>query len=362
MKQKKDKISFTLSAMFFVTSILLSTITKIPKINAEKIIDDPYIDITFENKAKENKNHGTLYIFNKEPGKYGNNTIVYDFDANGTYMAWTSNFSHGGGFNLNVDKKIGEEYTIALKFSFTDTGEISGGWKKIIDFQKTGDKADSGLYFYDYGKTQFYPESSQGPQIKNNQVVDLLIRRNKQTKKFEVYNRVGNDSILCYEFTDNNGLSILDTGLGFFHDDYATSKENSDGGKVYSVKIWDSWIDVDDVWNLLDKEKEETLERYICKKIKGQNPTETTPGWKDYYICKDIVDNKDKYFEDETHNIEIKDIEKWKTEIGKGYIPKSDLLNPKTNDNIKFYITVGLISLLELIIFIIYIRKKIIAK
>lgn len=357
-KVKKNMSNF----IFFITIILLMLLVfgTIIKVNAAGIIDNPYIDITFDTVAKENKNHGTLYIFNdNKTGIYGNNTIKYGIDENGTYMAWTSNYSHGGGFNLTVDKVIGEEYTIALKFSFKNTGEISGGWKKIIDFQKYGGFADSGLYFYDNGKIQFYPENSQGPQIKNNQVVDLLIRRNKNTKKFEVYNRVNNNSILCYEFTDSNGLSILSAGLGFFHDDNATSGENSPGGKVYSVKIWDSWIDVNDVWDLLDKEKEETINRYICKKIEGKNATKEYPGWKEYYECKDPENSSYKYFEDPTYKMEIIDIEKWKTE--KGYIPiitkvPTNFDNPQTVDDVNLYIIVSTISLLVLVC-IIYKKK-----
>lgn len=305
---KKILINFF---VIIVTVILLVS----NKVFAEEI-ENPYVDITFDKVAKENKNHATLEIFGKdEAGYYNNKSISYDVDTNGTYMAWESTYPAGGGFNLNMDKAIGGNYTIALKFSFSDTGENYGGWKKIIDFQSTI-QPDSGFYFYNGGQIQFYPEDSQGPYIKNNQVVDLLIRRNSETNKFDVYNRVGDKSELCYTFIDEEGLSILTSSLGFFHDDPATNGEASPSGKVYSVKIWDSYMDVDDVWEVLDKEKEDAVSRYICKLIEGEDATEFFAGWKSYYECQDPVDNSYKYFEDEESSIEITDVEKWKEDEG----------------------------------------------
>ena len=280
--KKKSSVSYVL----IFAMVILSTFTMITKVKADDELGEPYIDITFDPVAKENKKHGTLVVFGPDDsGYYRNSNITYGFDDYGTYMQWTAGTSRGGGFNLNVDKAIGEEYTIALKFSFTDTGENYGGWKKIIDFQKSGSAADSGLYYYDYGKTQFYPSEAQGPQIKNNQVVDLLIRRNKETKKFEIYNRVGNDSTLSYQFVDTNGLSILDSGLGFFHDDYATSSESSPGGKVYSVKIWDSCSSVDDVWGFLDEEQEEVV--YYYKYFNGSEENLSFDGEGDFSFTVD---------------------------------------------------------------------------
>lgn len=318
---KKIFLSKLFKNALVVLLVVFAVNVLVIKVKAEGELADPYIDISFDTEAKENKNHGTLQVFEKdEDGLYANESISYGVDSYGTYMAWTSNYPRGGGFNLNIDKVIGDDYTIALKFSFTDTGEMYGGWKKIIDFQSTVEP-DSGFYFYNKGQIQFYPEDSQGPFIKNNQVVDLLIRRNGSTKKFEVYNRVGDSSVLCYEFTDESDLSVLSASLGFFHDDFATPAEASNGGKVYSVKIWDSYVDVDDVWAALDKEKEDSIKRYVCRLVAGKEPTDIISGWQSYYECQDKEDNSYKYFVDEFHSIEITDIEKWKKEDG--YIPQN---------------------------------------
>ncbi|WP_289193943.1 hypothetical protein, partial [Xylanibacter caecicola] len=38
--------------------------------------------------------------------------------TNGSYWQWHSNTARGGGFYIDIDKNIGDEYTIGLKFSF----------------------------------------------------------------------------------------------------------------------------------------------------------------------------------------------------------------------------------------------------
>lgn len=323
MKDVYKKISKTFLCIVLI--VFLISLSVIP-VKAEKDpIGEPYIDITFDPVAKENKNHGILNVFkSNETGYYNNSSITYGVDEYGTYMAWTSTYTRGGGFNLTLDKVIGGDYTIALKFSFTNTGEKTRGWKKIIDFQSKS-YGDSGFYFYNGGQIQFYPESSQGPYIKNNEVVDLLIRRNGTTNKFEVYNRVGDQSILCYEFIDSSNLSVLSSGLGFFHDDTSTSSESSPGGKVYSVKIWDSYVDVDDVWDALDKEKEDSLSRYICRKIAAQEPTDLLPGWASYYECESKDDGSYKFFTDDTYEDEIEKVDEWKEEAG--YVPQTKSMN-----------------------------------
>lgn len=323
MKKLKIKV---LIMLLLALSIVITIDVK-----AEDILAEPYIDITFDNKTIENKNHGTVDLFNETGTEYYNNSnIKYGFDAYGTYMKWTSTATRGGGFNLNVDKAIGGNYTIALKFSYSDTGENDGGWRKIIDFQKPSPDADSGFYFYNYGQIQFYPEGSSGPYIKNNEVVDLLIRRNIDTNKFEVYNRVGDESKLAYEFVDTEHLSVLDNGLGFFHDDFSTDSEASMSGKVYGVKIWDEYVDVDEVWEILDKDREEAVTKYICLKVNGEIASDIMAGWKSYYKCIDNETNETMYYEDENYSTEIVNVDKWKNE--EGYISQTKSIEEIMHD------------------------------
>lgn len=52
----------------------------------------------------------------------------------------------------------------------------------------------------------------------------------------------------------------------------------------------------------------------------GQAPTETAPGWKDYYECKDIEGACGKLFEDEAGETPIENLDAWKAEGGNGYL------------------------------------------
>lgn len=65
--------------------------------------------------------------------------------------------------------------------------------------------------------------------------------------------------------------------------------------------------------------------------INGQNATDTEPGYKSYYACK----NCGKYYEDATGLVEIPNIDIWKAEGGNGYLPKleKEPSTPETGDN-----------------------------
>ena len=57
--------------------------------------------------------------------------------------------------------------------------------------------------------------------------------------------------------------------------------------------------------------------------VNGKNATDTEAGYKPYYECK----NCGKYYEDATGHIEITDIDAWKSQTGKGYIPSGNEIN-----------------------------------
>ena len=62
------------------------------------------------------------------------------------------------------------------------------------------------------------------------------------------------------------------------------------------------------------------------EKVAGQAPTETAAGWKDYYKCIEEYKACSLFWEDEAGNTLIGDekaLESWKSEGGKGYLPKT---------------------------------------
>ena len=56
---------------------------------------------------------------------------------------------------------------------------------------------------------------------------------------------------------------------------------------------------------------------HSLKSIAGKKPTCTEAGWNDYFQCKYCF----KFFEDTACTIEVPDLDKWKGEGGKGYLP-----------------------------------------
>ena len=75
----------------------------------------------------------------------------------------------------------------------------------------------------------------------------MIVRRNKN-KQFEAYIVDSNyNKKFDMGVTDSSDQGVPaviggKTRLGFFFDDIATSAEASPGGKVYTLKIWDSYM------------------------------------------------------------------------------------------------------------------------
>ncbi|MGI6095030.1 MAG: MucBP domain-containing protein [Lachnospiraceae bacterium] len=217
------------------------------------VIDDtPYVEYSFDADLglTDIQGHSTLTPWSSSNSdNRSNSSTSFGLDTtNGTYWQWHSNTARGGGFLLDIDKDIGEEYTIGLKISFENT---LGGWRKIIDYKNSA--SDTGFYFYNGGHLNFYNYGVNGASVTQpNQVVDMIVRRNKTTKEFEAYIVNNGVAIKDMSITDssNQGVPAVlggRTRLGFFFDDVATGSEASPGGKVYDLKIWDQYMDPDDV-------------------------------------------------------------------------------------------------------------------
>lgn len=176
-------------------------------------------------------------------------------------MEWKSTQAGGGGFKLEIDKELGEEYTIGVKFSFDTT---SGSWRKIIDYKNS--ESDTGFYFYNNGHLRFYPDSLTSTKvIGNGEVVNFIIVRSKT--EFAAY-IVKEDGSVTKEFSSNAASTLSNsipykkdgkTLLGFFFDDLATGSEATTGGRIYSLSIYDKAIDPNKVLEKLNKPKNNEL-------------------------------------------------------------------------------------------------------
>ena len=223
---------------------------------SEPIADESYNSFVFSENDTDFKNHSKLEWFSKEGDNSRNNaSLKYGEDEDGKYMEWKSSQSRGGGFKLTIDKELGEEYTIGVKFSFDQT---NGSWRKIIDYKNS--KSDNGFYFYNGGHLQFYPNGTISKNsVSNKEVVNFIIVKSKE--EFAVY-FVKKDGNITKEFsltdstTLSNSIPYTNNGktiLGFFFDDERTGSEATSGGKIYSLSIYDKAIEPSKVLEKLNK-------------------------------------------------------------------------------------------------------------
>ena len=248
---------------------------------SEPIADESYNSFVFSENDKDFKNHSKLEWFSKEgDGNNRNNaSLKYGEDEDGKYMEWKSSQSRGGGFKLTIDKKLGEEYTIGVKFSFDQT---NGSWKKIIDYKNS--ESDNGFYFYSGGHLQFYPNGTISKNaVSNKEVVNFIIVKSKT--EFAVY-FVKKDGNITKEFsltdttTLSNAIPYTNNGktiLGFFFDDMRTGSEATPGGKIYSLSIYDKAIEPSKVVEKLNKKLDSDTHQPELKSPlpdveKGSNP------------------------------------------------------------------------------------------
>ncbi len=224
---------------------------------------DPYNSFVFSGNDQDFKNHSKLEWFSKEgDGNSRNNeSLKYGEDSHGKYVEWKSTQPRGGGFKLTIDKELGEEYTIGVKFAFDKT---TGSWRKIVDYKNSED--DTGFYFNN-GSLQFYNNISSpvgNRLISDNEVVDFIIVKSKT--EFAVYlvkdGTVTKEISLIDDATLANARPYTKDGktiLGFFFDDLGTgpgtgiAPEATPGGRVYRMSIYDKAIDPTKVVDKLNK-------------------------------------------------------------------------------------------------------------
>jgi hypothetical protein len=204
----------------------------------------------FNNSLLDLKNGSQLSKFDatSTPTNHNNSTSGFDTDDNGIHWFWNSTANRGGGLWIDLDSDISKSYTIGLKFSFKNT---ETGFRKIIDFKDL--TSDNGFYFFGGGSLNFYPQSFVSKaKILNDEVLDLIITRDASTNEFKVFTVVNGKLELELTYSDDleHAVPALIGGkprLRFFHDDTSTSSEATNGGKVYSIKIWDAPLSASDI-------------------------------------------------------------------------------------------------------------------
>ncbi|MFM8870913.1 MAG: hypothetical protein ACKOFD_04980 [Actinomycetota bacterium] len=205
----------------------------------------PSIHYPFDTDLVDAEGGSTLTVMPACPANPCNSATSFGSDANGQFWTWTStSTSAGGGFSILTNAVIGQNYTVALKFSFSAVT----GWRKIIDYQNRS--TDEGFYYYG-GKMQFYPGRTGNEVYPANTVLDLVIVRDNggttgtfADDTFTVYGvGAANTLTQLIQYNDTTGESIPyisagKTKLGFFYDDTSFTGEATLSGKVYDLRIW----------------------------------------------------------------------------------------------------------------------------
>lgn len=209
---------------------------------APSSVPSPNIDYHFNGNLTDSGGGSTATPSPACPASPCIATSGFGTDANGPYWEWTStNTQAGGGLRIVTNAKLGDTYTLILKFAFTQTGP---GYKKIMDYKDRAD--DTGFYFHDHYIYFYNLGNESADSYPDGAMMDLVIVRQSTggiTGKFTVYTRVGNDPLsTIIDIDDPSGESIFaDSGsgsvIGLFYNDTAYS-EASEGGKVYGMSGW----------------------------------------------------------------------------------------------------------------------------
>ena len=283
-RQRFSIRKFSLGVASVLLGFVFVTISQISQVQAT---EEPYNSFVFSgsDNLKDNKVHSMLKLFDKDGDNNRNNaSITYGEDSHGKYMEWKSTKARGGGFKLEIDKELNDEYTIGVKFSFDTT---SGSWRKIIDYKNS--ESDNGFYFYSNGHLRFYPDSLTSTKvISSGEVVNFIIVRSKT--EFSAY-IVKDDGSVTKEFSSNAAITLSNsipykkdgkTLLGFFFDDTYTTSEATNGGKIYSLSIYDKAIDPNKVLEKLNQPKNSEIYEPKLKDPLSDVKKGSTPNAEDF--------------------------------------------------------------------------------
>jgi len=253
--QRKD----FLKVLLFILVLVLVFTGNISSISADGSL---IVNYDFNGNFTDSLGNSTLTEFGTEDDGNAHNNATSGFGTDSgvsgdtTYWEWASTLSRGGGFWIDVDSAISSNYSVGVRFAFNSTAP---GYKKIIDYKNM--TSDNGFYFLG-GKLNFYPlGTATTTTIANNQIVDIVATRDGTTGKFTAYFIINGQLSKELEVDDpGNDAYPIEVGgktrLGFFFDDIVTGGEATDGGKVYSVKIWDGPITQDEAEYAMDPEDE----------------------------------------------------------------------------------------------------------
>lgn len=285
----------TLCIVLFIIIFTIVFNNKISAISADD--SDLIVYYKFDGNLSDSLGGSTLTSFDTENDGLNHNNATSGFGTDAgiggdtTYWYWTSTLARGGGFWIDVNSSISSNYSVGVRFAFNQT---SPSWRKIIDYKNMA--SDTGFYFLN-SNLYFYNYGGGSTSISDNQIIDVIATRDGTTGKFTAYIVVDGHYYKELEVDDpaNQAYPTVvggKTRFGFFFDDIATSAEATSGGKVYSIKIWNSPITEEEIEEALDEDSE-TVTNPITIKDKIVNiPVRTNP-----MTCWQVWVNENNNFE-----------------------------------------------------------------
>jgi len=256
----KNDFKITLMIILFILTFSLVFTGNIPSISADSSTLIVYYK--FEGDLSDSLGGSTLTAFGTGNDGFNHNNATSGFGTDAgisgdtTYWYWTSTLARGGGFWVDVNSSISSNYSVGVRFAFSQTGP---SWKKIIDYKNMS--SDTGFYFLS-NNLYFYNYGGGSTPISNNQIIDVIATRDGASGKFTAYIVIDGHYYKELEVDDpaNQAYPMVvggKTRFGFFFDDIATSAEATSGGKVYSIKIWNGPITEEEVEEAMDSPDED---------------------------------------------------------------------------------------------------------
>ena len=206
------------------------------------------------------------------------------------------------------------EYATIDKIALNNNGSATGldGETVTGTFKLTGNAedhsagvADSGLY-----DVVFIPDSRNYASVTAEKAVQVNITAASQTAP-ETGEGYTVDGEQCVTVTEGYEISAAED----FGSVIATGTKLENGKTYYIRKAADDN-------HIASPAVSFTVHFHNIVEVAGQEASEAEAGWQPYYECRDIENACGHCFEDEDGLVPIEDIDEWKAEGGRGYIPK----------------------------------------
>lgn len=178
--------------------------------------------------------------------------ISAEFGSNehGNFWHWTTTQGNGGGASLVTDARLGETYTVSIKFSLDELSneENPDKYSKILDFQNL--TADAGIY--GNGESSPYLITSDlangETEIELGEVVEMTIVRDASASPatFTLYIKNASGLVVAFEAEDTDPLYVAANSgdgsvLRLFQEEPESAGESHEGvkeGHLYGIQAW----------------------------------------------------------------------------------------------------------------------------